>query len=159
MGIRLLTNQSVCRFHTKSLILANVILLKQWKCALPLMHCTFTTPLTLPALFVGLQLVTPRLDHLPGCTRQPNTEEHKNSIHLHGSHSPEDEPLLSVRIYSPPGLGALCLPETFPSPASEPIRGEKNSSSSSSSYTGLFYGLSGKHPTVLNLHSGKSNFD
>ena len=74
---------------------------------------SFVTPLTLPALFVGLQLVTPRLGHLPSCARKPNTEEHKNSIHLHGSHSPEDGPLLSVRIYSPPGFGALCLPETF----------------------------------------------
>lgn len=122
---------------------------------------TNVSPLTLPALFVGLQLVTPRLGNLPSCPYEPNTEEHKNSIHLHGSHSPEDGPLLSVRIYSLPGFGALCHPETFLSSPPETIRGRKinSSSSSRSSYTGLFYGLSGKHPTVLNLHSGKSNFD
>lgn len=85
----------------------------------------FATPFTLPALFVGLQLVTPRLGHLPSCIGEPNTEEHKYSIHLHGSHSPEDGPLLSVRIYSPPGFGALCLPETFLCPAPERIRGRK----------------------------------
>lgn len=54
--------------------------------------------------------------------------------------------------------GAPCFAETFPSPAPELIRRSKNSHSSNS-YTELFCGLSGKHPTVLNLHSGKSNFD
>lgn len=80
---------------------------------------------TLPALFVGLQLVTSRLGYSPGCTHEPNAEEHEDSVHLHDSHSPADRPLLSVRIYSPPGLAALCLPETFPSPAPESIRGRK----------------------------------
>lgn len=81
--------------------------------------------LPLPALFVGFQLVTPWLGHPPSCSCEPNTEEDKNSVHLHYSHSPEDGPLLSVRIYSPPALAALCLPETFPSPAPESLRGRK----------------------------------
>lgn len=61
------------------------------------------TLLSLPALFVGFQLVTPWLRHPPSCSCEPNTEEDKNSVHLHDSHSPEDGPLLSVRIYSPAG--------------------------------------------------------
>ncbi|TNN55314.1 hypothetical protein EYF80_034446 [Liparis tanakae] len=93
------------------------------------------------------KLVTPRLGNPPSCTCEPNTEENKDSIHLHGSHSPEDGPLLSLRIGSPRGFGSLCLAETFPSfpsPAPETIRGMKNSSGR---HTELFYGLSRKHPT------------
>lgn len=55
-------------------------------------------PLKLPALLLGLQLVTPGLGRPRNCTCEPNTEENEGSIHLHGSHSPEDGPLLPVRI-------------------------------------------------------------
>lgn len=36
----------------------------------------FWSPSTLPALLVGLQLVTPRLGHPSGCTSEPDTKEH-----------------------------------------------------------------------------------
>lgn len=118
----------------------------------------FWSPLTLPALLVGLKLVTPRLGHPGGCTGEPDTKEHERRIHLHVSNSTEGKPLLSVRIFSPPHFGALCLPETSSFVLAEELR-QQEESSNNGSYTGLFYGLRGKHPTVLNLHSGKSNFD
>jgi len=69
-----------------------------------------------------------------------------------GQTSPANQNLLLARVWST--LPSWDIP--FSSTGAD--KREKNSNSSSS-YTGLFYGLSGKHPTVLNLHCGKSNFD
>lgn len=59
-----------------------------------LMECALLTSLILPALLVGLQLVAPRLGRSPSCPHQPDTEQHENSIQLHGAHFPEDGPHL-----------------------------------------------------------------
>lgn len=65
------------------------------------------------------------------------------------------------------GLSLSCQSESSPLHTLEhsaslrhpPLSGRRIESGKNRSYAGLFYGLRGKHPTVLNLHSGKSNFD
>lgn len=67
--------------------------------------------LVLPALLVGLQLVTPRLGRPPGGGGggEPRTEERKRSVRPHGSHSPVD-----TRTSLP------CQSESAPFPGLEP---------------------------------------
>lgn len=118
----------------------------------------FWDPLTLPALLVGLQLVTPRMGHPGSCTGEPDTKEYERRIHLHVSHSTEGRASSVSQNLLPSTLWSTLLPwDILLCPAEELMKREE--SGNNRIYAGLFYGLRGKHPTVLNLHSGKSNFD
>lgn len=123
-----------------------------------------------PCLFMDLLNILEALDFTCSACRSPACDPANGPswpLHRQATHK-------RARALDPPacfafhrGQSLSCQSESSPLHTLEhsaslrhpPLSGRRIDERRKRQQQGLFYGLRGKHPTVLNLHSGKSNFD